>query len=162
MMTKRKPARKTRRKPGKPRCYVLRSEHPEYPTKGYPGFTRYPYQRLRQHNGELVKGAKKTSYARPWKMVALLENFDSEHDALSFEWRMFKDKIGRCPSGIPKDDVRRCPVVRRMLRLVNEEPRWKDIVIQWFPTRQLLQEIEKRDQQQQQELTIQPSVDITV
>ncbi|KAF9352100.1 hypothetical protein BGX34_000173, partial [Mortierella sp. NVP85] len=46
-------------------CYLLASTVPRYKTHGYVGSTPDPIKRLRQHNGHLTQGAKKTSKKRP-------------------------------------------------------------------------------------------------
>ena len=47
-------------------CYLLCSIHPLFPNSFYIGFTINPSRRLRQHNGEIASGAKKTMKKRPW------------------------------------------------------------------------------------------------
>lgn len=47
-------------------CYLLVSVNPKYKNHTYIGFTVSPERRIRQHNGELPNGAKKTSIKRPW------------------------------------------------------------------------------------------------
>ena len=47
-------------------CYLLASTVPRYKTHAYVGSTPDPIKRLRQHNGDLTQGAKKTSKKRPW------------------------------------------------------------------------------------------------
>jgi predicted GIY-YIG superfamily endonuclease len=61
-------------------CYLLKSDN-----KTYVGATIDPERRLRQHNGEISGGAKATR-GHVWERVALIGIFESEHDALSFEW----------------------------------------------------------------------------
>ncbi|KAF9168652.1 Slx4p interacting protein [Mortierella sp. AD010] len=67
-------------------CYLLASTVPRYKTHGYVGSTPNPIKRLRQHNGDLTQGAKKTSKKRPWKMVMLVHGFPTKIAALQFEW----------------------------------------------------------------------------
>lgn len=64
-------------------CYLLQSECRK---KTYVGATIHPERRLRQHNGELVGGAKAT-HGFSWKRVALVGGFPNERAALRFEWR---------------------------------------------------------------------------
>ncbi|CCW70937.1 unnamed protein product [Phytomonas sp. Hart1] len=53
----------------------------------YIGYTLNPLRRLRQHNGELVNGAKRTRRrGRPWALVCCLSGFPDDHAALKFEW----------------------------------------------------------------------------
>ncbi|MES1913294.1 MAG: hypothetical protein MHM6MM_005494 [Cercozoa sp. M6MM] len=67
-------------------CYLLHSQHPSHPTKCYIGYTTDPTRRIRQHNGEVNGGAKKTSRHRPWHMVLCVSGFPNEVAALQFEW----------------------------------------------------------------------------
>ena len=67
-------------------CYLLRSTHSDHPLKTYIGFTTNPKRRLRQHNGELVSGARRTKNARPWEYVAVIEGFRDKVSAMQFEW----------------------------------------------------------------------------
>ncbi|KZO89778.1 hypothetical protein CALVIDRAFT_559051 [Calocera viscosa TUFC12733] len=70
-------------------CYVLRSlgTRPRG-RKTYIGTTTDPARRLRQHNGELTQGARKTSLDRPWIMSMLVHGFPSKLHALQFEWAL--------------------------------------------------------------------------
>ena len=64
-------------------CYMLVSTDRK---KTYVGATVNPDRRLRQHNGELVGGARATK-GRSWRRVFLIGQFASEVPALQFEWR---------------------------------------------------------------------------
>jgi predicted GIY-YIG superfamily endonuclease len=68
--------------------YILKSEHPRYPRSTYNGKTNDPKRRIRQHNGEIVGGAKATHNKRPWKFICLISGFVDERDALRCEWRI--------------------------------------------------------------------------
>jgi structure-specific endonuclease subunit SLX1 len=46
-------------------CYLLQSQHPDYPKHFYIGSTPDPKRRIRQHNGDIVGGAVKTTKKRP-------------------------------------------------------------------------------------------------
>ena len=52
----------------------------------YVGFTNDPQRRIRQHNGEVVGGARKTRLGRPWEMVLFVHGFSNKVIALQFEW----------------------------------------------------------------------------
>lgn len=64
-------------------CYVLVN------AKGhtYNGYTVNLNRRLRQHNGELVGGARSTSGKGPWSVLLCAESPDlTQRSALSLEW----------------------------------------------------------------------------
>lgn len=67
-------------------CYLLASEAPGNAQRSYIGFTVDPARRLRQHNGELRGGARRTRLARPWRMLLHVSGFPSKARALAFEW----------------------------------------------------------------------------
>ncbi|KAL7684698.1 putative GIY-YIG endonuclease, Zinc finger, RING-type, Zinc finger, RING/FYVE/PHD-type, FANCL [Plasmopara halstedii] len=68
-------------------CYLLTPAQPPRRLRcTYIGFTVSPTRRIRQHNGELVNGAKRTRKFRPWEMVAVVHGFPSKFRALQFEW----------------------------------------------------------------------------
>ncbi|AYV76304.1 MAG: GIY-YIG nuclease [Terrestrivirus sp.] len=69
-------------------CYILRSVNPLYPNNTYVGMTVNPTRRLRQHNGELVGGAKATKTRQPYEMYCIISGFPTLHDALSYEWHI--------------------------------------------------------------------------
>ncbi|CAG8471501.1 1701_t:CDS:2 [Funneliformis caledonium] len=48
--------------------------------------TNDPKRRLRQHNGEIALGAKKTESKRPWEMILFVYGFTNHTAALQFEW----------------------------------------------------------------------------
>lgn len=66
-------------------CYILRSLSKK---KGYIGYTVNFPRRLRQHNGEIVGGAKKTTIGRPWIPVCIIRGFAEASSALRFEYRL--------------------------------------------------------------------------
>ena len=72
-----------------PHCYVYLLS-PEDPSKAsrvtYVGFTTDPFRRLRQHNGEIKGGAKRTRKHRPWKICAVIGAVPSKFDGLSLEF----------------------------------------------------------------------------
>ncbi|CAI5994309.1 unnamed protein product [Closterium sp. NIES-64] len=44
-------------------------------------------RRLKQHNGEVVGGAKSTRAGRPWALVSVVSGFRTRSEAFQFEWR---------------------------------------------------------------------------
>jgi predicted GIY-YIG superfamily endonuclease len=65
-------------------CYLLQSI--PNPRRTYVGYTVDPKRRLRQHNGEIKGGAKKTRKGRPWRMICYIGGFPDERTALQFEY----------------------------------------------------------------------------
>jgi predicted GIY-YIG superfamily endonuclease len=69
-------------------CYIIRSTNPNFINSTYNGSTNNLVRRLRQHNGEIVGGAKATKGKGPWVYIAIWEGFCSKCEALSCEWRI--------------------------------------------------------------------------
>jgi len=71
-------------------CYILTNSFELHKNKTYNGSTNNPNRRLRQHNGELVGGAKYTKKFgnSSWKIYALLTGFPNHQNALQCEWRI--------------------------------------------------------------------------
>ena len=76
-------------------CYLLRCLNPKWNNSEYIGFTNNPPRRIRQHNGELTNGARKTKKKRPWEMVLFIYGFPTKHSALQFEWAWQKPLYSR-------------------------------------------------------------------
>ena len=72
-------------------CYLLESLNRSAKKKIYFGYTVDPYRRIRQHNGEIEGGAKKTRKNRPWQMLFYISGFIDSHLALQFEYRVNKE-----------------------------------------------------------------------
>lgn len=70
-------------------CYILRNKNPKYSHLTYNGSTNNPKRRLRQHNEEIVGGARYThGRGGGWEIYALLSGFPDHKNALSCEWRI--------------------------------------------------------------------------
>lgn len=67
-------------------CYLLESRGPCH-GRIYKGCTNNLPRRLRQHNGEIVGGAKATAriLCRPWSPVCVVSNL-TRQEALRLEW----------------------------------------------------------------------------
>jgi len=69
-------------------CYIIKSTNPDFSNSTYNGSTNNLTRRLRQHNGEIVGGAKATRGKGPWLYIAIWNGFQSHKEALSCEWRI--------------------------------------------------------------------------
>lgn len=63
--------------------------------KTYVGYSTDPFHRLRQHNGELEGGAKRTKVGRPWRIHCIVSGFPTSTAALQFEYRWLKIRATR-------------------------------------------------------------------
>lgn len=66
-------------------CYILKSS---VSNRTYIGYTVNFPRRIRQHNGEIVGGAKRTRKWRPWYPICLITGFYESSSALRFEYRL--------------------------------------------------------------------------
>jgi len=73
-------------------CYVLKSLSSK---RIYVGYTIDFDRRLRQHNGEIKGGAKKTEKGRPWVPICHIKGFYEKSSALRFEWKIQHSKNPR-------------------------------------------------------------------
>jgi len=66
-------------------CYILESVNYN---RAYIGYTVNFPRRIRQHNGDIVGGAKRTIKYRPWSTFCIISGFEDNHTALRFEYRL--------------------------------------------------------------------------
>ena len=64
-------------------CYILKCGN-----YTYNGCTNNFKRRIRQHNGEIVGGAKCTSRRGPWTPYCIITGFKDNIEALQAEWRI--------------------------------------------------------------------------
>jgi structure-specific endonuclease subunit SLX1 len=107
-------------------CYVLASGR-----RTYVGVTNNPARRLRQHNGELVGGARATRVGRPWRIAAVVSGFPDKRAALQFEWRMHH------PAGHPRSRRGRRPGLAGRLRVLRDVLRLQRVTAAARPTRSM-------------------------
>jgi len=88
----------------------------------YVGCTNNTVRRIRQHNQDLVGGARATKCSRTWAYVAWIRGFGTRSDALSFEWHC-KRQRGRG----------RTPICRRVdaVNALLSDGRWRHLDVVW-------------------------------
>ena len=67
--------------------YIIKGTNTTNRTKYYIGYTNNPCRRIRQHNCELVGGAKATKGYK-WEYCGLITNFRNHIEGLQIEWRL--------------------------------------------------------------------------
>lgn len=72
-------------------CYLLESTVIK---RTYIGYTIDLKRRLRQHNGEIKGGAKRSRWGKPWRVVGYLSGFPNSTTALQFEWAIHHCRKG--------------------------------------------------------------------
>lgn len=105
-------------------CYVLKSLSSR---RIYVGYTIDFNRRLRQHNGEIVGGAKKTEKARPWTPVCKIKGFYDKSSALRFEWRIQHSKKPR-PNCISNISI----ILINLIKKGDGLLAWPDLNIEWI------------------------------
>jgi predicted GIY-YIG superfamily endonuclease len=63
-------------------CYLIKNNS----NGTYIGYTADLQRRLRQHNGEIVGGAKATCQDKSWQFIATVSGFPTQHFAKRFEY----------------------------------------------------------------------------
>ena len=66
-------------------CYTIKSTSQNVT---YVGKTNDLKRRIRQHNGEIKGGAKRTKNKGPWSPFLVVKGFHWEHHCLQFEWAL--------------------------------------------------------------------------
>lgn len=125
-------------------CYLLNSRRTPTSKATYIGFSTQPIHRLRQHNGELVAGARKTSKYRPWIHIAIVAGFPNKITALQFEWQWQHPARTRIPGSVPvskRSGYKRC--LDDLVGLLSKGL-WKQLNLNvLFPTEELMGEFQR-------------------
>ena len=98
-VSKRAKGGNTRKKNTKKICYVYILISSQNAKRTYVGVTDNLQRRIRQHNGDLVGGARYTKNWRPWKIHSIFRLL-SRRDALSLEWNIKHRRRSSDGSGI--------------------------------------------------------------
>ena len=79
-------------------CYLISSTHPNHKQRTYVGVKNDTHRRLRQHNREIIGGAKSTNIGRPWDVWMIIEGFPNQSTCLKFEWmwKHMKPRSSHC------------------------------------------------------------------
>ena len=92
----------------------------------YAGISPDPKRRLRQHNGELVGGAKYTLSVGPgWEHVCLVRGFRTNIEAMQFEWAVKHEPPRR--TGGPAARIRKLYAVLSKERWTSRAPPSADV-----------------------------------
>lgn len=67
--------------------YIIKGLNDNNKTKYYIGYTNNPERRIRQHNCDLVGGAKATKGYK-WEYCCIITNFRDNIEGLQIEWRL--------------------------------------------------------------------------
>lgn len=98
----------------------------------YAGVSPNPVRRLRQHNGELVGGAKYTTSKGPgWRHICLVHGFPTKIEAMQFEWAV-KHVPPRDSGGI-KNRLKKLFVILNKPRWTSKAPAADNhpLVVEW-------------------------------
>lgn len=110
--------------------YLLRSTTSK---KTYIGYTVNIKRRLRQHNGEITGGAKRTQKGRPWELVAWVTGFPYERTALQYEFCIQRTRKYQRTSGIA-NKLYLMKQLLRQERICNTAPLNRDLKLVIFFT----------------------------
>lgn len=95
--------------------YVIQSQVTRVSSRGkslpgfyYVGCTTEVPRRLRQHNGEIVGGAKFTAQYRPWRLKAVFGPYTGQSEAMKAERALKKGKRGAQRPLWSPDDSKWC------------------------------------------------------
>lgn len=105
-------------------CYIIQSIITK---RVYIGYTVDFTRRIRQHNGEIVGGAKKTTKGRPWTPIGVIKGFLDHSNALRFEFRMHKSKKPR-----PNSLVNVLVILQNLINKGDGVLSWPPLTIEWY------------------------------
>jgi len=116
-------------------CYILYST---ISNRTYVGITNNLIKRIRQHNGEIVGGAKQTKTGRPWQYLCYISGFPTEKAVRQLEWRLHHPngkpgRRGRIPSKGIEWRIKSLQKVLNLEKWTAEAPSQPDLklVLQW-------------------------------
>lgn len=107
-------------------CYILKST---VANRIYIGYTVDFNRRLRQHNGEIVGGAKKTRNFRPWYPICVISGFYELSSALRFEYRLQHQKFKKVSNDLLLNTL------NKMLDIISKGDgvcQWPYLNVTWY------------------------------
>ena len=115
--------------------YCLVEKKDSVKRKTYIGSTNNLHKRLRQHNGEIVGGAKYT-HGSKWEYLYFVENFPDKISALQCEWILKKNRIRTFPQKYAwiKENNIRDRISKVEYLLTQKKSTKKSIEFSLFPT----------------------------
>ena len=106
-------------------CYMLKSE---VANRIYIGYTINFNRRIRQHNGLICGGAKRTRAHRPWIPFCLISGFTDSKTAKSFEYWLQHQKNRKKKGQLAEDFY-----VDRLINVYNNPNKvWPNLVVTWY------------------------------
>lgn len=103
-------------------CYIIKST---VTNRIYIGYTVDFKRRLRQHNGEIVGGAKKTQKGRPWIAICLMEGFYEQSSAMRFEYRLQHCKLRNKKNRLKE-------LIQTVIENGDGVLSWPELIITWY------------------------------
>lgn len=114
-------------------CYILKSINYN---RIYVGYTINFSRRIRQHNGEIVGGAKRTKGYRPWVPLCTIQGFYDASSALRFEYRLQKWRPRRKAKENPINYI--CKALGGLIEkgdgsiIKDNKTAWPTLLIKWY------------------------------
>src|SRR5579862_1935946 len=118
-------------------CYIIKSS---VSNRYYIGYTVDFSRRIRQHNGEILGGAKKTQKGRPWYPICIIKGFYEASSALRFEWRLQHARIrANCMDNVLK-------ILNKVINSTDGVLQWPFLTILWYNQKSTIQHLSVKNE----------------